>query len=307
MRFTSGIACLLVLFALALSGLAAEMPPPPTVEREYLGLSSGPLRQARLTALPQGILLRTETLTITDTQFADKLTAFDTGLQAQLTKHAFFLLEQMALKPLLVAEARAWAAAQKREAGEEEDAVLQAYLRSIADRAAVSDEELKAAYEESKDALGGMTYAQVEKELREVLLDEKRGQLVDAWIGEVSARVPVEVDATWLKARAATSLDNPVDKARRAGKPALIDFGADNCGPCRMMAPTLKHLQETLAEKCTVLVVNVREEEVLAARYGVEVIPVQIFFDKDGKEVFRHVNYYSREQILEQLAKLGVK
>lgn len=305
MRLTSGIACLLVLFVLALSGLTTE--PPSTVESEYPGLSSGPLRQARLVALPQGTLLRTEMLTITEKGFADELASFDTGIQAQLTKHAFFLLEQMALKPLLVAEAHAWAAAEKRDVGEEEDAMLQAYLRSIADRAAVTDEELKTSYEENKDALGGLTYAQVEKGLREVLLDEKRGELVNAWVGELSVRVPIEVDTAWLKTRAASSLDNPVDKARRAGKPALIDFGADNCNPCRMMAPTLKNLQETLAEKCTVLVVNVREEEVLAARYGVEIIPVQIFFDTDGKEVFRHVNYYSREQIFAKLAELGVK
>jgi len=306
MRLSSGIACLLVLFALALTGVTAETLPV-NVDQVYPGLSSGPLRQATLAELPNGTLLHAGAVTITEKQLAAELAAADPAIRTQLTKHAFFLLEQLATKSLLLAEARAWAAAEKRKPGEEEDALLQAYLRSVAGKATITDEELKASYEENKEALGDLSFTAIEKELREYLLEEKRVELIDAYIKDVSARIPVAVAAGWLKAKAASSLDNPVDKARRAGKPALIDFGSDNCGPCVMMAPILKDLQKTLAGRCTVLVVNVQQEEVLSARYGVDSIPVQVFFDKDGKEVFRHVGFFPREKILEKLTALGVK
>jgi thioredoxin 1 len=45
----------------------------------------------------------------------------------------------------------------------------------------------------------------------------------------------------------------------------------------------------------------------LAARYGIQSIPVQIFFDKDGKEVFRHVGVFPQEEIEKKLAEMGVK
>jgi len=305
MRQACGIACLLAFLAFSLAALAAEAPPK-TVESEYPGLSSGPLRMARLVALPKGVLLQAGALAVTEKQLAGEIAAYEPGLQAQLKKQAFFLLEQVAIKPLLLAEARAWAASEKRPGDEPDDAVLQAYLRSIADRAAVTEEEIQASYEENKDALGGLEFADVEDDLREFLLEDKREQLVDAHIQDVSARMPVEVDAAWLKLQAALALDNPVDRLRQAGKPSIIDFSADDCGFCKMMEPILHELQQTLVNRCEILVVDVRQEKVLSARYGVQGIPVQVFIDKEGREVYRHVGFFSREQILAKLAEIGV-
>jgi thioredoxin 1 len=49
------------------------------------------------------------------------------------------------------------------------------------------------------------------------------------------------------------------------------------------------------------------QDQILAARYGIQSIPVQIFFDKDGKEVLRHVGFWPQEEIEKQMAKMGVK
>ena len=74
-----------------------------------------------------------------------------------------------------------------------------------------------------------------------------------------------------------------------------------------MLAPILETLKKKYDGQANVVVVLVTQEQILAARYGIEAIPVQVFFDKDGKEVFRHLGFFPQEEIEKQMAKLGVK
>ena len=73
------------------------------------------------------------------------------------------------------------------------------------------------------------------------------------------------------------------------------------------IAPILKDLEAKYKDKLNVLFVHVREKQILAARYGIETIPVQIFFDRTGKEVFRHVGFWPQAEIEKKLAEMGVK
>jgi thioredoxin 1 len=72
------------------------------------------------------------------------------------------------------------------------------------------------------------------------------------------------------------------------------------------MAPILEDLKAEYEGRLNVLFVHVREDPVLAAVYGIESIPVQVFFDKAGKEVFRHVGFFARDEIEKKLSELGV-
>jgi thioredoxin 1 len=74
-----------------------------------------------------------------------------------------------------------------------------------------------------------------------------------------------------------------------------------------MMTPVLADLKKKFAGKVNVLFVHVREEEVLAARYAVQSIPVQVFFDKNGKEVIRHTGFFAQAEIEKKLTGMGVK
>ena len=78
------------------------------------------------------------------------------------------------------------------------------------------------------------------------------------------------------------------DKALSEGKLMMVDFWADWCGPCKMLAPVIDGLAQQYAGKAVVGKVNVDEEQELAIRYGVMSIPTVIFF-KDGKEIARKV------------------
>jgi len=86
-----------------------------------------------------------------------------------------------------------------------------------------------------------------------------------------------------------------------------VEFGATGCVPCDMMQPILDNLRKDYPQKLNVVFVHVREEQVLAARYGIRSIPVQVFFDAQGQEVFRHVGFFAQAEVDKQLAAMGVR
>ncbi|MBE2214677.1 MAG: thioredoxin [Opitutaceae bacterium] len=64
----------------------------------------------------------------------------------------------------------------------------------------------------------------------------------------------------------------------RDGKPALVEFGAEWCGPCRMQAPILKELAREFAGQARIAAVDVDAEPELAARFGIRSLPTLAFF-----------------------------
>lgn len=87
--------------------------------------------------------------------------------------------------------------------------------------------------------------------------------------------------------------------------PKLVDVGADKCIPCIKMAPILDALGEDFAGRLDVKFVDAWKNRDEAARYGVQMIPTQIFYAADGKELYRHTGFYGREDILDKWLELG--
>ena len=98
---------------------------------------------------------------------------------------------------------------------------------------------------------------------------------------------------------------NPAPGAN-AKLPKLLDLGAGKCIPCKMMAPILEGLKKEYAGKMNVEFIDVWVNPDAAKPYGIEVIPTQIFYDADGKELFRHVGFFGKEDILGKWKELGV-
>jgi len=88
--------------------------------------------------------------------------------------------------------------------------------------------------------------------------------------------------------------------------PRLLELGADRCIPCKMMQPILADLRKEYAGKLQVDFVDVWKNPAEADRYGVQIIPTQIFFDSNGKEVFRHLGFFPKEEIVAKFKELGI-
>ena len=98
----------------------------------------------------------------------------------------------------------------------------------------------------------------------------------------------------------------PLDRVLGNGKPTLAEFGWRTCIPCKAMKPILEELSVEYKEKVNVIIVEVYDHEDLSRRYNIRGIPTQIFFDKNGKEVYRHAGYLAKENIQTVLSDIGV-
>ncbi len=88
--------------------------------------------------------------------------------------------------------------------------------------------------------------------------------------------------------------------------PKLLDLGANKCIPCKKMAPVLEALKKDCAGKLDVEFIDVWKDESAAKKYGINLIPTQIFYDASGNERYRHEGFYGREDILAKWKELGV-
>jgi len=90
------------------------------------------------------------------------------------------------------------------------------------------------------------------------------------------------------------------------GMVTMIDLGADSCIPCKMMAPIIEKLEKDYRGKAAIVFIDVWKDKEPAKRFGIRAIPTQIFFDKEGKEVYRHTGFMGEADIVSQLKKMGV-
>ncbi|OAT81463.1 thioredoxin [Desulfotomaculum copahuensis] len=86
----------------------------------------------------------------------------------------------------------------------------------------------------------------------------------------------------------------------QSAQPALVDFWAPWCGPCRSMAPVIEELSNEYAGKVKVAKVNVDQNQALAARYGVMSIPTLLMF-KDGKVAGQVVGFTPKNVLAKKL------
>ena len=91
-----------------------------------------------------------------------------------------------------------------------------------------------------------------------------------------------------------------------SGKVTMIDLGAGECIPCKMMAPIIEELKKEYAGRADIIFIDVWKNPAQAKKYGIRAIPTQIFFDQDGREVHRNTGFMDKKRIVEVLTRLGV-
>ena len=81
----------------------------------------------------------------------------------------------------------------------------------------------------------------------------------------------------------------------------MVDLGADKCIPCKLMAPILERLESEYKGKAAIVFIDVWKTPERAKKFGISSIPTQIFYEKNGKERYRHTGFLDEKEIRKQL------
>jgi thioredoxin 1 len=114
--------------------------------------------------------------------------------------------------------------------------------------------------------------------------------------------------------RAETGTSGAVAQVTRAEAPkrktvTFIELGSVNCVPCKAMQPLMDELRAKYPDQVEVVFYDVwtAEGRPYGSAFGIRVIPTQVFLDAEGKEYFRHEGFFPMEELVQVLAKGGVK
>jgi thioredoxin 1 len=140
-------------------------------------------------------------------------------------------------------------------------------------------------------------------------VSESRSELAQAL---ASGSAENQVPTTGLSAPAVASDAAASGSALASGSavgplPKLVDLGAGKCIACKKMAPVLEEAKKLYGGKAEVVFIDVWENPNAGSQYGIRLIPTQIFFDREGKEVFRHEGFFPLEDIKKTFESMGVK
>ncbi len=101
-------------------------------------------------------------------------------------------------------------------------------------------------------------------------------------------------------------VERPAAAAPSSGRVTMIDLGATECVPCKMMAPILEELKKEYAGEADIIFIDVWKNPPEARKYGIRAIPTQIFYNAEGREVYRHTGFLDKKRIVDILTRLGV-
>ncbi len=102
------------------------------------------------------------------------------------------------------------------------------------------------------------------------------------------------------------AIDAALEKAKQDGKIVMLELGSVGCIPCEQMKPVMTRLSDTYKGKLDIIFIDVKQDHAAARRFGVYMIPVQVFLDRKGKEFHRHIGFYAFEEIGSMLKKAGI-
>lgn len=98
--------------------------------------------------------------------------------------------------------------------------------------------------------------------------------------------------------------DRKIGESKNLGR--LLEVGSNSCASCQAMNKVLEELSTSHSSRVRIEKVDIFKQKEAMASLDVRVIPTQIFYDKNDKELFRHEGYYSLAEILAKLDELGI-
>jgi thioredoxin 1 len=249
---------------------------------------------------------------ITVAQFDRELAKIPSPFQEVFREEPQQYLEQMVIKAVMLQEARrSGVKADPAAKGEDiELSIIQNLVKKeVLDKIQVDPKEIEEVYKQHQDQMGKKPLNEVSPMIEAAIRELKGKEKIEEYVASLKNRARIEVDESRLKdvtaAPPSTNTKEEFNQALKSGKPVLVDFGANSCMPCRQLRPILKEIEKEYAEKAKILIIDVYKYQDLAREYRVQLIPTLIFFDKTGKEVFRHVGAWDKTSIVGKLKEAG--
>ena len=90
-------------------------------------------------------------------------------------------------------------------------------------------------------------------------------------------------------------------------KVTFVELGSVSCIPCKMMQPVMEAIEEEFGEQLKVVFHDVWKDNTPAQKYGIKLIPTQVFLDSNGVEFFRHEGFLPKETIEKLLVENGLR
>ncbi|MCJ7582498.1 MAG: thioredoxin family protein [Candidatus Aminicenantes bacterium] len=84
-------------------------------------------------------------------------------------------------------------------------------------------------------------------------------------------------------------------------KVTFIELGADKCIPCKAMQPVMREIAQEYKGTIQVVFYDVWKTPKYSKDYGIQMIPTQVFIDKNSEEIFRHVGFFAKDEIIKML------
>ncbi len=249
---------------------------------------------------------------ITVAQFDRELAKIPSPFQEVFREEPKQYLEQIIMKEVLLQEARRLGVKPDPAAkGEDVDlSIMQNLLKKeVLDKIQVDPKEVAEVYKQHKDQMGKKSLAEVTPMIEDAIRELKSKEKVEEYVASLKNKTNIKVDESRLKditaAPPPTNTKEEYQQAMKNGKPLLVDFGANSCMPCRQLRPILKEIEKEYTGKASILVIDVYKYQDLAREHRVQLIPTLIFFDKGGKEIYRHVGAWDKDSIVGKLKEAG--
>jgi thioredoxin 1 len=266
------------------------------------------------------VLARVNDEKVTVEQFNKELAKMETPLMRDmLREEPDKFLEGMIVNTLLLQEAKkrggsapvkTYKDAEKGARSSEESIITEFMEKKFSSPPEVTHEEIEAFYKIYKERMEGKPLKEVTPAIEQIIREMKQREALGQFLGELRKNAKVEINQERLQKIAVkppeSNTEEELKQALTSGKPILADFGANSCVPCRQMRPILKEIGAEYSQKARVLVIDVYKYQNLARDYKVMLIPTLIFFDSKGKEVFRHVGAWGKEEIVAKLKEIGM-
>jgi thioredoxin 1 len=266
------------------------------------------------------VLARVNDEKVTMEQFNKELGKVETPLMREmLQEEPNKFLEGMIMNVLILQEAKkqgisapvkTYKDTEKGSQSPEESMIGEFMKKKFSSPPEVTREEIESFYKMYKDQMEGKPLKEVALAIEKIIQEMKQREAFGQFLEEIRKNAKVEINQKRLKKITTkppeSNTEEELKQAFTSGKPVLVDFGANSCVPCRQMRPILKEIKTEYLEKARILVIDVYKYQNLARDYKVMLIPTLIFFDSKGKEVFRHVGAWGKEEIIAKLKEIGV-